>query len=312
MQSRVGFRPTRPQLEAGMRIEPAPSEAVAAAQSPAATAAALPPLEPPGLRSVFHGLRVIPNAGPSVSPMITSSGQLVLPMITAPAPRSRRTSSLSCAAGVKFAAVPQPVTSPVTSSTSLTAIGTPSSGRSSPRAAAPVGLLGVHERALVHDLAKRVQLRVEPLDPLEVEDHELARGDLAAADQLRLAGDSCEGEVIAVHAAAQSTRADAATRRVCGRRHAHGAPVPAAAARGSGRRPRSSRSSRSNRLIRPRRTATTLCTVCASFPLPLGLARRGRGASRDAARVAASARVDCAPAWTAASWLSQEPPARRS
>ena len=132
MQSRVGFRPTRPQLEAGMRIEPAPSEAVAAAQSPAATAAALPPLEPPGLRSVFHGLRVIPNAGPSVSPMITSSGQLVLPMITAPAPRSRRTSSLSCAAGVKFAAVPHPVTSPVTSSTSFTAIGTPSSGRSSP------------------------------------------------------------------------------------------------------------------------------------------------------------------------------------
>ena len=115
-----------------MRIEPAPSDAVAAAHRPAATAAALPPLEPPGLRSVFHGLRVIPKAGPSVSPMIASSGQLVLPMTTAPAARSRRTSSLSCDAGVKFAAVPQVVTSPVTSSTSFTAIGTPSSGRSSP------------------------------------------------------------------------------------------------------------------------------------------------------------------------------------
>ena len=86
----------------------------------------------PALRSVFHGLRVMPNAGPSVSPMIASSGQFVLPMITAPAARSRRTSSLSCAAGFENASVPQRVTSPVTSSTSLTAIGTPSSGRSSP------------------------------------------------------------------------------------------------------------------------------------------------------------------------------------
>ena len=64
-----------------MRIEPAPSEAVAAAHSPAATAAALPPLEPPGVRSVFQGLRVTPKAGPSVSPMIASSGRLVLPRI---------------------------------------------------------------------------------------------------------------------------------------------------------------------------------------------------------------------------------------
>ena len=115
-----------------MRIEPAPSDAVAAAHRPAATAAALPPLEPPALRSVFHGLRVMPKAGPSVSPMITSSGQLVLPMITAPAARRRRTSSLSCEAGVKLAAVPQVVTSPVTSSVSFTAIGTPSRGLSSP------------------------------------------------------------------------------------------------------------------------------------------------------------------------------------
>ena len=76
-----------------------PSEAVAAGQSPAATAAALPPLEPPGLRSVSQGLRVIPKAGPSVSPMIASSGRLVLPITTAPAARSRRTSSPSARAG---------------------------------------------------------------------------------------------------------------------------------------------------------------------------------------------------------------------
>ena len=39
IRSRCGFRPTSPQLAAGMRIEPAPSDAVAAAASPAATAA---------------------------------------------------------------------------------------------------------------------------------------------------------------------------------------------------------------------------------------------------------------------------------
>src|SRR5262245_52335271 len=115
-----------------MRIDPAPSVAVAAAHRPAATAAALPPLEPPGLRSVFHGLRVIPNAGPSVSPMIASSGVFVLPITTAPAARRRRTSSSSSVAGVVNASVPYCVTSPVTSWTSFTAIGTPSSGRSSP------------------------------------------------------------------------------------------------------------------------------------------------------------------------------------
>ena len=88
MRSRVGFSPTRPQFDAGMRIEPAPSEAVAAAQSPAATAAALPPLEPPALRSVFQGLRVMPKAGPSVSPMMAPSGRLVLPITTAPGGRA--------------------------------------------------------------------------------------------------------------------------------------------------------------------------------------------------------------------------------
>ena len=95
IRSRCGFKPTMPQHEAGIRIDPAPSEAVAAAHRPAATAAPLPPLEPPGVRSVFQGLRVTPNAGPSVAPMIASSGRFVLPMITAPAARRRETKSLS-------------------------------------------------------------------------------------------------------------------------------------------------------------------------------------------------------------------------
>ena len=57
---RVGFRPTRPQQAAGMRIEPAPSDAWAIGTMRAATAAAAPPLEPPALNAVFQGLRVGP------------------------------------------------------------------------------------------------------------------------------------------------------------------------------------------------------------------------------------------------------------
>ena len=57
---------------------------------PAATAAALPPDEPPGVRAVSHGLRVGPWASGSVTGRIPSSGVLVLPTTIAPAARSRR------------------------------------------------------------------------------------------------------------------------------------------------------------------------------------------------------------------------------
>ena len=57
---RDGFRPTSPQHDAGMRIEPPPSLACAIGTMPAATAAAEPPLEPPGERVVSQGLRVAP------------------------------------------------------------------------------------------------------------------------------------------------------------------------------------------------------------------------------------------------------------
>ena len=62
MRSRWVLRPNSPQQDAGMRIEPAPSEPSAAGTMPAATAAAEPPLEPPGVCSGFQGLRVIPYA----------------------------------------------------------------------------------------------------------------------------------------------------------------------------------------------------------------------------------------------------------
>ncbi len=111
-----------------MRIEPAPSAATAAGTIPAATAAAEPPLEPPGVRSVSHGLRVMPQVIDSVNGHSPSSGIFVLPITIAPASRSRRTTSESAGARSLNAPVPRLVISPAMSISSLTAIGTPDSG----------------------------------------------------------------------------------------------------------------------------------------------------------------------------------------
>src|SRR5437899_1962273 len=59
---RWGFSPNRPFTDAGMRIDPPPSDAYAAPTSPAATAAPDPPDEPPADRPRSHGLRVWPHA----------------------------------------------------------------------------------------------------------------------------------------------------------------------------------------------------------------------------------------------------------
>ena len=60
---------------------------------PAATAAALPPDEPPGVRAGSQGFRVR-----SVTGRIPHSGIAVVPTTIAPAARSRRTTLWSCVA----------------------------------------------------------------------------------------------------------------------------------------------------------------------------------------------------------------------
>ena len=95
LRPRVGLKPKRPQLDAGMRMEPPPSDACAKGTMPLATAAAAPPLEPPGERSRFHGLRHGPSSSLSVVGSRPSSGVFVLPSTTSPARRWRFTSSLS-------------------------------------------------------------------------------------------------------------------------------------------------------------------------------------------------------------------------
>ena len=55
--------PKMPHSAAGTRTEPPPSLPSASGTMPAATAAAEPALEPPGVSAVFHGLRVVGNRG---------------------------------------------------------------------------------------------------------------------------------------------------------------------------------------------------------------------------------------------------------
>src|SRR5260370_1753995 len=93
MRPRWGLIPTRWVQAAGMRTEPSPSEPSAAGTSPEATAAAEPPEEPPGVCSRLHGLRGIPNAGPSGIGHCPTSAAVVLPPTTAPAPLSPHTTS---------------------------------------------------------------------------------------------------------------------------------------------------------------------------------------------------------------------------
>ena len=68
-----------PQSEAGCLIDPPVSEPSAHGASPADTAAADPPPDPPGTRVGSHGLNDGPNAEFSVEEPIANSSVFVLP-----------------------------------------------------------------------------------------------------------------------------------------------------------------------------------------------------------------------------------------
>src|SRR5207237_3208924 len=87
----VGFMPTPPQSAAGWRIEPPVSVPSAKSASPAATATAEPPDDPPGTRSARHGFFTGPNAEFSLDEPIANSSRLVFPSMTAPRSSSRST-----------------------------------------------------------------------------------------------------------------------------------------------------------------------------------------------------------------------------
>lgn len=62
----------------GNRMDPPPSVPIAAGPMPSETAAAAPPLLPPGVRSISQGLRVTPVSGLSVTILWAKSGRVVL------------------------------------------------------------------------------------------------------------------------------------------------------------------------------------------------------------------------------------------
>src|SRR5437667_9600222 len=126
---REGLIPNRPQHDDGIRIEPPPSLPWASGASPAATAAAAPPLEPPGVRALSHGLRQSPLSSDSVIAIVPNSGVFVLPNTTKPASRMRRTTAAStCGTLFAYAFVEYVVRRPAVSFRSLIGIGTPWNG----------------------------------------------------------------------------------------------------------------------------------------------------------------------------------------
>src|SRR6266508_5076255 len=78
----VGLMPTTPQYAAGMRIDPLLSVPTEPKISDALTAAAEPPLEPPGTQLSFHGLWTGPKADFTQVPPIAHSWRLFLPTMT--------------------------------------------------------------------------------------------------------------------------------------------------------------------------------------------------------------------------------------
>ena len=112
-----------------MRTEPAVSVPSAPGTRRAATAAPLPPLEPPQIRSVSHGLWAGPKAWLVVDAPQANSCVLSFPTITAPACRRRATTVASTVATLSARTFDAAVVCvPATSITSFTPIGTPWSG----------------------------------------------------------------------------------------------------------------------------------------------------------------------------------------
>ena len=97
---RDGLSPNSPHAADGMRIDPPPSLPCAIGTMPDATAAAEPPLDPPGERDRSCGLRVGPWNSGSVEPFFPSSGVLVMPSTITPAARARATARLSAVGDV--------------------------------------------------------------------------------------------------------------------------------------------------------------------------------------------------------------------
>ena len=195
--------PNSPLNAAGIRIDPAPSEPSATPHSPAAAAAPEPPLDPPGVSWVFHGLREAPNETVSVNGQIVSSGTFVFPMMIAPASR-RRAHDVGVhgpRAGMGAAAPAGRLAGDVR--VVLDRDGHPQQRPLLAGAAARVGLVGLGERALGEDDAVGVERRIDAGDALERCLDDLAGRDLSLAHHPGLLRRAGVGEIGGVHGAGE-------------------------------------------------------------------------------------------------------------
>src|SRR5688572_27697657 len=120
-----------------MRREPPPSPPVPSVHNPPATADAVPPVDPPGVCSGPHGLRVAPWRLVRVRFTPPNSLDVVRPGSTAPAARTRVTNVESYGATRSFRGTDASVKGqPSTRSSSFTAIATPPNGRDTSERAA--------------------------------------------------------------------------------------------------------------------------------------------------------------------------------
>src|SRR2546423_5513208 len=137
--------PTTPHRAAGWRIEPPVSVPSAHGAAPAATAAALPPDDPPGTRVRSQGLSTGPKPEFSFDEPIANSSWFVLASSEAPAAVSFST-TVALYGGRYPASSFDPACegTPSVQNRSLTASGTPRSGASAPATGATSGATHVN------------------------------------------------------------------------------------------------------------------------------------------------------------------------
>ena len=164
-----------------MRIDPAPSVPWASTPMPATTAAAAPPLEPPGVRPCRQGLWVGPTTRLPESPFQPISGVFVLPSNTMPASRRRSTRGAS-KSGIQSAVSSDPrvVRIPRVAVRSFSEPGMPArgGGSSAPAKAASAARASAKARSGV-TVMKALSLGIERFDPAQHRLGDLHRRQLA-------------------------------------------------------------------------------------------------------------------------------------
>ena len=193
IRPRAGLSPKTPQQEAGILIEPPPSVPCASGRRPAASAAAAPPLDPPGVRLGVPGISGVPvqlrfrerdrpelrgvrlaeddEAGLAQPP--DDGGIEVRNVVGERAARVRRADVLRRGQVLDR------------------------DRDATERGVAPrsVGGSRILERLFATHGDEGVQLGIEPFDPIEVELGELERRDLLVSDQPCLLGRREEREL---------------------------------------------------------------------------------------------------------------------